>query len=86
MNEQQTPAAAVLAHSRARRLSMPQVLHHLYAAALGYFWTDCPLCRTPFGGHQWKPDRKPIATIPTGQPNVGTAICPSCARAGLGHR
>lgn len=65
---------------------MPRYLHRLYAAIRGYFWTECSICGGYFGGHEWKPERLPVATIPTGQPNVGTAICPACAVSGYGYR
>lgn len=65
---------------------MPRILHRLYAAVRGYFWTDCPVCGAFFGGHEWTPVGGLATTIPTGQPNTGTAICPACTIAGYGYR
>lgn len=64
---------------------MPRSLHRLYANLRGYFWTDCPVCGAWFGGHEWKLDGPLVATIPTGVPNTGTAICPSCTVIGYGY-
>ena len=30
----------------------PRWVNQLYAELLGYFWLPCPLCGTPFGGHE----------------------------------
>lgn len=59
--------------------------HHAFAAAAGYFWTPCPLCGAPFGGHEWRDQDGLIAATP--KPGGGhTAICPTCTRAGRGSR
>lgn len=56
-------------------------LHRAHAYLLGYFWTDCPLCDTYFGGHQWSTDP---ATGLVAQTADGQAICPRCTKAGRG--
>jgi len=27
--------------------------HRAYALTHGFFWLPCPICREPFGGHEW---------------------------------
>lgn len=67
---------------------LPRWMHRLYARLDGYFWTPCPLCRRRFGGHEWKERDGLSATITTATRvnggRSGTAICPSCTRAGRG--
>lgn len=49
-------------------------VHHAYADRNGYFWRPCPLCTTPFGGHQIGghiPD-------PLEGPGTSMTICPRC--------
>ena len=61
--------------------------HKLFAQAFGYFWAPCPLCKVEFGGHEWRDIDGKVAAIPvSGDPRRGTAICPTCTRAGKGHR
>jgi hypothetical protein len=63
--------------------------HRAYAWFCGYFWTDCPLCGTFFGGHQWRDVDGKCSSIPhpaqPQNPSLGTAICPGCTRAGFGY-
>ena len=60
--------------------------HRVFAKALGFFWIPCPLCGAEFGGHEWRDIDGKCSSIPAGEPNTGTAICPACTRAGRGHR
>jgi uncharacterized Zn finger protein (UPF0148 family) len=55
---------------------MIQKLHKTFAKLFGYFWTNCPICGTEFGGHQWKDDLN--ATLWSSD-KTGVAICPNCA-------
>ncbi len=57
--------------------------HRWYATALGYFWLPCPLCRRPFGGHEWRQVNGRPDSIPMGR-RLRTGICPCCTRAGYG--
>lgn len=52
-------------------------LHRAYANAFGFFWTTCPLCDRPFGGHEYGSD----IPDPTRPPNGGMGICSRCTRA-----
>jgi len=68
--------------------SAPRWAHEWYARSLGYFWTSCPLCGEGFGGHEWLtghdlPSSIPHPDSPAGSGH-GTAICPTCTRAGRG--
>lgn len=54
-------------------------LHRAYAAALGYPWLSCALCRRGFGLHEWRAASSMPNTIFGGWP-----ICPRCTRAGRG--
>jgi hypothetical protein len=64
--------------------------HRFYAWVCGYGWLPCPLCGTPFGGHQWRDIGGRSSTIPDpkrpGAPGAGVAICPACTRAGRGSK
>jgi hypothetical protein len=64
----------------------PRWLNRWYARAMGYFWLPCPLCERPFGGHEWRDYDGRQASIPTDEPHTYEGICPSCTKAGLGHR
>jgi hypothetical protein len=62
--------------------------HKLFAKQFHYFWLPCPLCGTFTGGHEWRDiDGKPSSIPdPDGDPSVSIGICPTCTRAGHGHR
>lgn len=58
----------------ARQSRLPRWCHQLYAYVMGYFWIPCPICRRPFGGHEW------AATLYTSQ-FTGRGVCQSCVGA-----
>lgn len=69
---------------------MPRAWHRRYATWFGYFWLPCPLCREPSGGHEWRPYRGRVDSIPDPAYPPGTGrsigICPRCTKAGYGWR
>ncbi len=78
----------------ARMSLLPRWMHRLRAWAGGYFWLPCPLCRRPFGGHEWRSTAGKPASIPAPDvchcghehaPNTNVGICPACTRAGRGE-
>lgn len=60
--------------------------HKMYARFNGYFWLPCPICGKEFGGHEWRDLDGLPSVISDGAPGRGRGICPTCTRAGLGHR
>lgn len=60
--------------------------HHWYATHNHYFWLPCPLCGTPFGGHEWRAVGGKIASVPDpcGDRRSSVGICPRCTKAGRG--
>lgn len=59
----------------------------------GYFWLPCPLCKKPFGGHEWTDINGHEASIPKDwttdeagvvELHMSTGICPDCTAQGLG--
>ena len=49
--------------------------HQFRAWFGGYFWLPCPLCREPFGGHEW---RAGDALAGTHHSGTGKLVCPKC--------
>ena len=48
-----------------------------YADRYGFFWLLCPLCKEPFGGHEWGNSR--WNSIPAGKGNgLRSGVCPWC--------
>lgn len=73
--------------TRRSRFYIPRRLHQLYAWALGYFWLPCPLCRRPFGGHEWRDIDGQVSSVPRpAAPGTSWAICPRCTAVGRGRR
>jgi len=72
---------AVSITSKRRAGLLPRWAHFLYARALGYSWTPCPLCGVAFGGHELREINGNMSSIPI----PGAAICPTCTRAGRAH-
>lgn len=68
--------------------TLTRPFHRLFARCFGYFWLPCPLCRKPFGGHQWHTSSKRPGEIrdPEGGPYAYQAICPRCRKAGMGEQ
>lgn len=64
----------------------PRWLNRLVARLTGFFWLPCPLCKRPFGGHEWRMYDGKLSSIPTGTPHTYEGICPVCTKAGLGRR
>jgi hypothetical protein len=63
------------------------------ARAAGKFWLPCPLCGTPFGGHEWTvinghrkdvPDKWTTDEMGIVEKISGKGICPDCTAQGLG--
>lgn len=77
-------------------------LHRWYARYAGRFWIPCPVphCEVEFGGHEWAdadphgsrtawgslPATMPLPCTEGTGPPLAAAICPPCARAGVGRR
>ena len=61
-----------------RQSRLPRWMHHLWAAINLRFWLPCPLCRRPFGGHEWAAGGSPAIRWP-GNPNTsynsGVGVC-----------
>lgn len=67
-------------------------VHALWALLTRRFWIPCPLCRAPFGGHEWADRGEWPGTVPVlrlggggGLVRAGAALCPSCTALGLGR-
>lgn len=60
--------------------------HEKVATRNGYFWSPCPLCDQPFGGHEWRHvgGRPHSVPDPMLGPGSHTGICPRCTRRGRG--
>ena len=71
-----------MAAARGRLSLLPRWAHRLYAKALGYFWTTCPLCGAGFGGHEWRERNGNMDCIPI---PGHAAICPRCTLGGRAH-
>jgi hypothetical protein len=54
---------------------VPRWMHRLYAWIIGYFWLPCPLCATPFGGHEVKTNHGVVVT--NGNDKCNLIICPN---------
>lgn len=71
-------------------LRLPRWMHRIYARMFGYFWSPCPICRRPFGGHEWRNhDGMPSSVYRFDVERdayIYTGICPDCTRAGKGAR
>ncbi len=48
----------------------------IFANLNGYFWIPCPICGTPFGGHEWQ-NGQSMKLKEGSQTNQG--ICPPCS-------
>lgn len=68
-------------------MTLARLAHRLYAKAHGYFWLPCPVCKEPFGGHEWRRIEGLPADVPTPEagPMAGVGICPNCTRGGYGY-
>jgi hypothetical protein len=63
--------------------------HHLWANAAGFFWLPCPICKRPFGGHEWRDIDGKVSCIPVHRETnlwESEGICPQCTRNGYGRR
>lgn len=73
-----------------RELRIPRWVHREYARLFGYFWIPCPLCREPFGGHEWRrtPFLSNVITVRGGSdPEIlGRLICRTCTLARRGGK
>ena len=72
---------------------IPRWAHRYWAWQWGYFWTPCPGCGVPFGGHEGR-RKRPSAHFDSvwgwskeqpPQP-VQWLICRKCTQAGVGCR
>lgn len=64
----------------------PRFVHQTYAWLAGYFWIPCPVCREPFGGHEWGDVAGMPSCVPDpGTPHMSAGICPGCTVAGFGY-
>lgn len=63
-----------------------RALNRCYAAMFGYFWLPCPACGRAFGGHEWRPRRGHVDSIPDVErgPGASRGICPDCVQTGVG--
>jgi hypothetical protein len=71
-----------------------RAVHRWWANLAGFFWTPCPLCGQPFGGHEWRDVNGKVSTVPNPMkppvkrgPYASTSsigICPVCTEAGRG--
>lgn len=69
-----------------RILSEARALQRAYARTFGYFWLPCPVCREPFGGHEWEDQNGLPSRVPDPDgPHTSIGICPHCTRAGFGY-
>ena len=50
-----------------------RIFNRIYATLFGYFWLPCPICKKPFGGHEWHGYK------PSGLNGMG--ICRDCSGA-----
>lgn len=56
-------------------MRLPRWLARFWATLWGYFWQECPICREPFAGFEWRAgDSIPIR----GEPGTFLGICPDC--------
>jgi len=59
-------------------MTIPRCIHRLYANVFGYFWLPCPICKVPFGGHEWRSPRAMLITERTGGGATGVGVCQDC--------
>lgn len=52
---------------------MPRIFHRFYAWFRGYFWLPCPICKEPYGGHEWQ-----SGDVLEKENGIGTGVCPKC--------
>jgi len=51
----------------------PRLLHRIWAFLRGYSWIPCPICKRPFGGHEWQDGAELWITE-----RDSVAVCPNC--------
>lgn len=67
-------------------MRLDRLAQKMLAASCGYFWIPCPVCREPFGGHEWRDvDGLPSIVPDPGTRHLHLGICPDCTRAGFGY-
>lgn len=54
----------------------PRWLNRTWAWVRGYFWVPCPICKEPFGEHEWRPGHELWLSE-----RDSVAVCPGCGDA-----
>lgn len=58
------------------RWGLSRAKNKIYANLNGYFWLPCPVCGTPFGGHEWQNGQ--FIKLQEDSP-ASQGICPPCS-------